>query len=274
MRLNINIKDLSAVFTSILLSVFMVAVVAYGASVIDTASVGSGTSTPGVAAGVKGAGLFEGFVHADYFKSTSTNPSWISANLGLGGTTTPGAALDVQGAGIFEGFVHADYFKSTSTNPSWLLGRIGLGTTTPSSTVNNDGGITVEGGGLFGDFVMSSYLTATSSTATSTIKTGMIIASSSVVDAVSGRIALGTTTIPDSDVANTEANDPTLTISGLGSTYNATGTLYITNAGAGGGQIILKSVDGFNCAAISAATVDAAFSTGITLTAEVVACPR
>ena len=231
MRLNINIKDLSAVFTSILLSVFMVAVVAYGASVIDTASVGSGTSTPGVAVGVKGAGLFEGFVHADYF-------------------------------------------KSTSTNPSWLLGRIGLGTTTPSSTVNNDGGITVEGGGLFGDFVMSSYLTATSSTATSTIRTGMIVASSSVVDAVSGRIALGTTTIPDSDVANTEANDPTLTISGLGSTYNATGTLYITNAGAGGGQIILKSVDGFNCAAISAATVDAAFSTGISLTAEVVACPR
>ncbi len=247
---------------------------AYGASVIDTASVGSGTSTPGVAAGVKGAGLFEGFVHADYFKSTSTNPSWISANVGLGGTTTPGMALGVEGAGLFEGFVNADYFRSTSTNPSWLLGRLGMGTTSPSSTVNNDGGLAVEGSGLFGGFVMSSYLTATSSTATSTIRTGIEIASSSVVDAVSGRIALGTTTIPDADVANTLANDPTLTISGLGSTYNATGTLYVTNPGAGGGQIILKSVDGYNCVAVSASSVAGAIGTGVTLTSEVVACPR
>ena len=38
---------------------------------------GLSSTTPGAMLGVNGSGIFEGFVHADYFTSTSTNSSWI-----------------------------------------------------------------------------------------------------------------------------------------------------------------------------------------------------
>lgn len=217
---------------SVLLSVLAVAVVSYGASLVDTNTVGVGT-------------------------------------------TTVGAAVGVRGAGIFDGFVSADYFTSTSTNPSWHLGRLGLGTTTPSPTVNADGGIAVEGGGLFGDFVLSSYLTATSTTATSTIRTGVIIASSTIGDVQSGAIAIGATSTSDGDVAGTFSVDPSLSVFGVGSAANATGTLYVSNSAAtGGGQIILKSTDATGCVSITATRGTAIPQGGVGLTVKAVACPK
>ena len=265
MRTILSKQQFFSLAVSVLLSVFMVAVVAYGATItISNVGIGSGSSTPGAAVGAKGAGLFEGFVHAAYFRSTSTSES-----SGFG-TTSPGAEFAVSGAGLFEGFVHADYFTSTSTNTSWLLGgNFGLGTTTPGAKLD------VRGSGLFDGTVSASSLVATSTTATSTLRYGMQIATTTTVDGQSGRWVIGSSTIPNADVANTGAIDPGLTISGVGSAGAATGSLYITGE-TGGGQIIIKSTDGTRCVSITATggtgALDASPSTGLTL--KVVACPR
>ncbi|MEK7117237.1 MAG: hypothetical protein AAB861_00495, partial [Patescibacteria group bacterium] len=118
-------------------------------------SMGLGTTTPGAKIGVKGAGIFDGFVSADYFTSTSTNTSWIMGQMGFG-TTTPGAKMGVRGAIIADGFVSGDYFTSTSTNTNWFNGALGLGTTTPGARLG------VKGAGLYEGFVSADYFTSTS----------------------------------------------------------------------------------------------------------------
>lgn len=218
---------------SVLLSVFMVAVVAYGASTMDTASVGAGTSTPGAAVGATGAGIFDGFVSANYFTSTSTGTSWVMGQMGIG-TTTPGAQLAVDGMGLFNGIVEADSFVATSTS------------------------------------------------ATSTIKYSLDIATSSLqVSGFSGQVVVGaTTTLPNADVLGRDLNpDPALTITGVGNAAGATGTLYVSGGGINGGEIIIRSSDGFNCVSLTvlSGNVDP-FTSNIALAtllnAKIVACPR
>ena len=223
-----------ATAVSSLLSIFMVAVVAYGATMtISSTGLGSGTSTPGAAVGAAGAGIFEGFVSANYFTSTSSNTSWLlGGNFGLG-TTTPGAKVGVRGGLIVDDFVNASFFNATST------------------------------------------------TATSTTRYGMTIASTTIVDGQSGRWAIGTSTFPDGDTMGlTGGNpDPGLTITGVGNSASATGTLYVAGGGATGGQIIIKSSDGTRCITVMAqgtgVAIDAsANSIATLLTAKVTACPR
>ena len=215
-------RDLFAVFASVFLCVFMVGVVTYGATMtISSTGIGSGTSTPGAAIGATGAGIFEGFVHADYFLSTSTSHA-----SGFG-TSSPGAEFAVAGGALFEGSVTASFFNATST------------------------------------------------TATSTTRFGLTIATTSIVDGYSGRIAIGTTTVPDSDyVATTISTDPGLTISGVGSTANATGTVYIAGGGDTGGMLILKSSDGIGkCLSVSFDSEAANLGAAGSLTTKIVACP-
>ena len=107
-------RQIMAVFISVALSVLFVSIAAFGATYVDTDSVGIATSAPGGALGVKGVAIVDGFVSANYFTSTSTNSSWIFGNLGLG-TTTPGAFLGVKGAVLVDGFLLADYFTATSS---------------------------------------------------------------------------------------------------------------------------------------------------------------
>lgn len=185
-----------ASFIAVFLSVFAVAVIAYGSSTMDTASVGVGTSTPGAALGVKGGAVISDFVYSSSLTATTT-------------------------------------------------------------------------------------LTLTSVTATSSTRFGFTIASSSFnVSGVSGAVTIGTSTGPaDADVANTHAVDPALTVSGVGSALNATGTVYIAGGGSNGGQIILKSSDGTHCVSILAnalgIALDASGSSAATLlTTKVVACPK
>ncbi|MFY9493258.1 MAG: hypothetical protein WAP55_02180 [Minisyncoccia bacterium] len=223
-------------FAAVFLSVFMVAVVTYGATTINTSSVAVAT-------------------------------------------TTPGAALAVKGEAIVEGFVHADYFKSTSTNPSWTMGRFGIGTTTVSSDVNNDGGLAVAGGAIIGDFIYTSYITATSTTATSSVRYGFGIASSSLlVDGLSGAVSIGTTTWADADVTGTLTIDPSLTVGAVGAAQNATATVYIAGEGGNGGQIILRSSNGANCISIMADSVanavGAVGGAADFLSVDVVECPK
>ena len=160
------------------------------------------------------------------------------------------------------------------------MGKLGIGTTTPGSDLNDDGGLAVAGGGLFGDYVRASYFNATSTTATSTIRYGLQVATTSLfVDGNSGAVTIGTTTVPDADVENTMAIGPSFTVSGVGEAYEATGTVYITGGGANGGQIILKSSDGFECVSLTANSGDVVPGASATtlaglITAKVVACPR
>lgn len=163
-------------------------------------------------------------------------------------TDTPGAALAVKGAAVIEGFINFDYLHSTSTNNSTFGGALDV-----------------------------------EENATSTFVGGMNFGTSSlIIDNNSGRAAIGTTSVTDSDhVATTLSVDPALTISGLGSANNATGTLYIAGEGANGGQIILKGSNGLGsrCVSIAAATgaldVGASGSSADTqLIIKVVSCPR
>ncbi len=293
---------------SVFLSFFLVVLMAGAITYIDLDSVGVATATPGAAVSVKGQGIFEGFVSADYFTSTSTATSWLlGGNLGLG-TTTPGGKLDVRGAGLFDGFVHANYFKSTSTNPSWIFGNLGLGTTTPGTFLGVKGAglfegfvwvdymvatstgtasgfgttspgaeFAVGGGALFEGGITASYLNATSTTATSTVSEfGLQASTTLIMDGMTGRVSLGATTTPDGDVANVPSSlDPSLSIFGMGNANNATGTLYIgNNAGGGGGAILLKSADGSGCISIMATRGSNAIDSTATLTVRVAACPK
>ncbi len=302
-------RQILTFIASVVLSVFLVAFMAGAITYIDTDSVGVATSTPGAAVSAKGAGLFEGFVSADYFTSTSTGTSWIlGGNFGHG-TTTPGGKLDVRGVGLFDGFVSANYFTSTSTNSSWLFGNLGIGTTTPGAaaavggaglfdgfvwadyivatstgtasgfgTTSPGAEFAVGGGALFEGGITASYLNATSTTATSTVSEfGLQASTTLIMDGESGRVSIGATTTPDGGVMGlTGGNpDPTLSVFGLGSNNSATGSIYIGNVAAGGGgQIILRSTDGGGCVSITATRGATAIDAGVGLTVKVVACPK
>ncbi|MEK7209544.1 MAG: hypothetical protein AAB670_01320, partial [Patescibacteria group bacterium] len=143
---------------------------------------GIGTTTPGGALVVKGAGLFDGFVSANYFTSTSSLTSWIMGSLGIG-TTTPGARLGIEGDGLFKGGL---YIQATTTTSSLIAtstlevrgasgndlvvfdGNVGIGTTTPGNlfsvhgNANIQNNLIVEGDSVFkGTFKFKNNATTT-----------------------------------------------------------------------------------------------------------------
>jgi len=151
---------------SILLSVFTIAIVAYGATItISSTGIGSGTSTPGAALGVQGGAIVDDFIWTGALTATST-----SRASGFG-TTSPGAEFAVAGGALFDGRVTASSYAATSTSATstlkWSLdvatsslqidgvtGRIVIGATTtlPDSDVqgrafNPDPALTITGTG-------------------------------------------------------------------------------------------------------------------------------
>ncbi len=242
---------------SVVLSLALVSMMAFGATYIDVDSVGIATDTPGAALGVKGAGIFEGFVSAGYYTSTSTSNSWLTGAFGLG-TNTPGVRLGVQGSAIIDGFVSAQYYTSTSTSNSWLLGTaFGLGTTTPGQRLSVDGDIYGDIAHI-DDHLRTSYLLATSTTATSTIGYGLTVDSTSlVVDASVNGVGIATSTI-----VSIGADRATLSI-GAGT---ASTTIFVAGGGALGGAMIFKDTDGNGCTMIS-------FNDGAMQSGDI-ACPK
>jgi hypothetical protein len=131
---------------SVVLSILLVASISFGTTYIDTDSVGIATATPGTALGVKGSGIFEGFVSAGYYTSTSTSDSWLLGDLGIG-TTTPGTRFSVQGLANLgsleiESTLKLSSLTATSTTATSTFsggatvadsaGALGVGTTTPA----------------------------------------------------------------------------------------------------------------------------------------------
>lgn len=199
-------------------------------------------------------------------------------------TDTPGGALGVKGDAFIEGFLVTDYIRATSTGFS-----SGFGTTSPGAE------FAVASNALFSGLVSVGSLKATSTensifngaidvreAATSSFVGGATIATTTIIDNVTGRVGIGTTTLPDAEiVAGTFAVDPALTVSGAGGAINATGTVYITGGGANGGQIILKGSNGLGSRCVSlivntGATDVGGSGAGVAelLIAKVVACPE
>jgi len=159
---------------------------------------------------------------------------------------------------------------------------VGVATDTPGAFLAADGGILGETI-VAADNVKTSYFIATSTTATSTLSSGgaWLASSTLIIDRNSGAMAIGTTSVPDGDIVANMAGDPGLTISGQGGYKNATGTLFVTGAGATGGQIVLKSSDGQGSKCISITAKAAAFDVGATgvgpenlLIVKVISCPE
>ena len=227
---------------SVVLSILLVASISFGTTYVDTDSVGIATATPGAALGAKGEAIVEGFLSVDYIFSTSTSHA-----SGFG-TSSPGADFAAVGGALFEGQVVAGRFEATSTTDSVFEGALDIRENATSTFV----------GGM--DFGTTSL----------------------IVDNNSGRIAIGTSSVTDSDhVATTLSVDPALTISGLGSANNATGTLYIAGEGANGGQIILKGSNGLGSRCVSIAAATGAIDVGgsgssadTQLIIKVVSCPE
>ena len=265
MRTILSKQQFFSLAVSVLLSVFMVAVVTYGATMtISNTGLGSGTSTPGAALGVQGAAIIDGFTWTSAIVATST-----SQHSGIG-TTSPGLEFSVEGNVLVDGFVWAGSLVATSTSMA-----SGFGTTTPGADFS------VVGNALFDGGLTASFLNATSTTATSTTRFGMNVGTTTVLDGNSGRMAIGTTSVPDGDImARTSNPDPALTISGVGNAAGATGTLYITGE-TGGGEIIMKSANGTRCVSIMANTnlltmgaSGANSGVAALLSAQIVPCPK
>ncbi len=118
----------------VILSLSLVTMMAFAATYVDVDSIGIATDTPGAALGVKGAGIFGGFVSADYFTSTSTANSWLMGLLGVG-TTTPTSKLEVAGGGLFKGILTTEGDIKVS-NIAATSTASGFGTSSPYATLS------------------------------------------------------------------------------------------------------------------------------------------
>lgn len=145
---------------------------------------------------------------------------------------------------------------------------LGSGTSTPGAAIGAKGGAVIE------DFVYMSSFTATSTTATSTTRFGLKLASTTIVDGYSGRWAIGTSTVPGGGAVGTLSLDPGLTVTGVGNTAGATGTIYIAGGGNTGGQIIIKSASGDGCGIVVFDDDGGTVGTAVALSAKIVECPK
>jgi len=151
-----NKTQIATFVSAVVLSVLLVALQVFGASLVDTDSVGVGTTTVGAGLHVTegftsvldGDAYIYGQLNAAYLVATSTTDSSFAGNVGLG-STTPGGALGVQGAAFVDDFLSVSTVLATSS--------IGVGTNTPGMALG------VNGAALIEDFVSVSTLLATSS---------------------------------------------------------------------------------------------------------------
>ncbi len=180
-------------------AIFILAVVysVFSASTLSGTQLGVGTSTPGAALSVRGGLLVAGGdvqilggpLNVGFILATSTTASSFVGSVGVG-TTSPGATLSVRGgllvaggdAQILGGPLNVGFILATSTTASSFVGNVGVGTTTPGATLS------VRGEALIDGRLTTNFLTATSTTATSSIAYGLTVVTSG------GTFGIGTTT--------------------------------------------------------------------------------
>lgn len=276
-------RQIITFIASVVLSLALVSMMAFGATYIDVDSVGIATDTPGAALGVKGAALIDGFLVADYITATSTS---VASGFG---TTSAGAEFAVAGGALFEGGLTASYLKATSTVASSIGGNLGLATTSPGQAlsmvgtllVNNTasstflgglyvrdvGGITTQSGITVtgGDIESSGKLTITSA-ATSSITGAFTVDSTTLVAEAGGNgVGIATSSFPGL------TGDVSATVSvGAGA---ASTTLFLSGGPTVGASIILRSSDGDDCVVIIANNAEADADGNIILSAKKTVCP-
>ncbi|OGY64236.1 MAG: hypothetical protein A3I24_02640 [Candidatus Harrisonbacteria bacterium RIFCSPLOWO2_02_FULL_41_13b] len=213
---------------SVVLSVLLVAFYTFGASLIDTDSVGVGTTTVG-----------SGLYVAEGFASVLSDELYVY------------------------GRVNLPFLVSTSTTASSFAGSLGVGTTTPGGTTFgvNEGWATVLSGEtyVYGPLNVP-FVNATSTTATSTLSNANFDSNTLIVDP-SDRVAIATSTFGS-------INDETMTVQ-IGKAAAST-TVYIGGSVA---MLILRTIDGGDCVAISFEQTTTAVGANAPMTAEFITCP-
>lgn len=250
---------------SVVLSVMLVALMAFGATTIDATSVGIGTSTPGGALGVKGAAFVDGFALANNFVATSSGSIFQWENNDATSTTY---AVGVGGFGSVKGDWNID---ATSSASSFVAtNTLSVGSSSPSGSEFSVVGHSVLGGDL-----NITGLLDVQSTGTSSINGGLEIESTTfIVDSSSNRIGFATSVWPTVMGGGAVNSDETpFLVAGGGS---ASTTLFLAGGADIGSSIILASTDGNGCVAIMAtvgAIDEAADSPAVVLSVTSVPCP-
>jgi len=276
-----NKRHVLTFIVSVVLSVLLVAFYAVGASLVDTDSVGVGTTTVGaglsVAEGMPTVLSSNAYIYGKlmlpFLVSTSTTASSFGGPVGVG-TTTPGATRFgvnegwtsiLSGPAYVYGQLMFPYLVSTSTTASSFGGPVGVGTTTPGATRFgvNEGWTSILSGPayVYGQLTVP-YIVATSTvtTATSTLSNINIDSNTFIVDR-SNRVAIATTTFGS-------INDETMTIQ-VGSATAST-TMYL---GGSGSMLIMRTSDGGDCVAISFKQAATAVGANAVLQSEFITCP-
>ena len=151
-------------FVAVSLSVLLVALYVFGASLVDTDSVGIGTTTVG-------AGLYVN----EGFSSVLSDELYVF------------------------GRVNIPFLVSTSTTASSFAGGVGVGTTTPGTArfeVNEGWDSLLAGDTYVYGALNVPFVNATSTTATTTLSNLIVDTSTLVVDPTANKIAIATTTFP------------------------------------------------------------------------------
>ncbi len=300
-------RQLITFAVSVVLSVFLVALMTFGATFVDTDSVGIATSSPGGALGVKGVALVDDFLLANYVTATSSGSilQW-----GNGDATSTTYAVGVGGFGSVKGNWNVD--ASSTVSSLIATNTLSVGSSSPDSaqfavvgdsvfggrlgitdlidvqgtaTSTFDGGVDVRlNGGLSsavgltvtGGHIESSGKVVSTAAATSSFTGGVLFDTDSlVVDSSGSRVGIGTTTWPTvMGGGNVNSSETVYISTGPGT---ASTTLFLAGGASVGSAIILTSTDGQGCIAIMATvgSIDeAADATTPVLSVTSVPCPR
>lgn len=235
-------RQLATFLVSVVLSIFLVALTAFGITYIDTDSVGVATSSPGGALGVKGAAFIDGFVLADYVVATSSGSIFQWEN---GSATSTTYAVGVGGFGSVKGNWNVDATSSVSS----LIATNTLSVGSSSPTFQ----FAVVGRANFGsgDVSISGGLLDVQSTATSTFDGGISVPTTGGLSTASGLTVTGGDIQSSGKLtvtsAATSSFSGTILASGL---LNAT-NLYSSNAATSAfeGGIRIKTTGGLESGA-------------------------
>lgn len=259
-------RQIITFIASVVLSLALVSMMAFGATYIDVDSVGIATATPGAALGVKGAALVDDFLLANNLIATSSGSILQWEN---GDATSTTYAVGVGGFGSVKGNWNVDATSSASS-------FIATNTLGVASSSIDSAQFAVVGDSVLGGRLAVTDIVDVQGTGTSTYDGGLIVDSTTlIVDSSGSRVGIGTSTWPTVMGGGGVNSNETVYLSTGGGA--ASSTLYLAGSASTGSALILTSTDGQGCVAIMATvgSIDeAADATAPTLSITSVPCPR